>query len=218
VKKGVVLLLTLFFITTISVLVLQNLDDTDTFLKKQNYIVDNTQVLISIKDTKNEVAKLIKRYKDDIDEALETDFFANNYIPINLSNLNVTFKLSKYDSIDINNINEKESNNILRTFNENNVYNFDLFKQIYNEKIEFNSKKSDNNKIQNHKQLDDIINTFIIRSSSDDILRIKDSLGFIKSDNLYELIIKAEYDEAKTMAYYILSQEGEVKYFDISFN
>ncbi len=211
-KKGVVLLITLFFITAISVIVLKNLDDTDKFLEKQNYILNNTQVLISVKNIKNEVAKLLNENKDDIDDALKDGAIT---LPINIQDLSITSILEKYVKIDINEMKNKDSKVVEDFFISNDIFDYALFKSIYNEKIE--ELIEDNKKVNNSKQLDDIINTFIMKSQKKDILNIKNSLGFLNPDNLYELNIEINFNNAKAQAYYILKNDGKVQYFDISF-
>jgi hypothetical protein len=210
-KKGVVLLLTLFFIMAISLLILKNIDDTDVFITKQNYKINNTQVLITIKNTKNEVSKLLKENKDLVDESLEKDFL-QNYIPFNIENLNIEFKLSNYDKTDINEIKIDTSQTIENIFDDNNIFDYELFKDVYFEKL-----KDKERKVETSKQLNDIINTFIIKNNSNNILKIKDKIGFLKSENLYLLDIKVSFNDSKAFAYYILENSGKVQYFDISF-
>jgi len=211
VKKGVVLLITLFFITAISLLILKNLDDTDVFLEKQNYSLNNTQVLIAIKNTKNEVSKLLKEHKDSIDKVLENEVLQTG-IPIKIDDLDINFGIKKYEKLDINEIRNKDSQIVEEYFASNNIFDYELFKDIYKKKLETEDKK-----IETSKQLDDIINAFIIKSYSEEILKIKDDLGFFKSEDLYELSIDAKYNSAVASAYYILKNDGKVKYFDISF-
>lgn len=210
-KKGVVLLITLFFITAISLLILKNLDDTDVFLEKQNYSLNNTQVLIAIKNTKNEVSKLLKEHKDSIDKVLENEVLQTG-IPIKIDDLDINFGIKKYEKLDINEIRNKDSQIVEEYFASNNIFDYELFKDIYKKKLETEDKK-----IETSKQLDDIINAFIIKSYSEEILKIKDDLGFFKSEDLYELSIDAKYNSAVASAYYILKNDGKVKYFDISF-
>lgn len=193
-------------------MVVKNLDDTDKFLQKQNYIQDNTQVIISIEDFQKEVGKLLKQNSKDIDEVLENDIFEDSFMKLKLKELDLSFKLKKYDRVDINDIAVKDSNILREYFSNNNVFNYDYLVDIYKEKFQ-----NSDTKVENSKQLDDIINTFILRSYSKDILKIKDNLGFFKPDNLYELDIKVKYNSATASAYYILKKEGEVQYFDVSF-
>lgn len=210
-KKGVVLLVTLLFITAISVLILKNLDDSNKFLENQNYIINNSQVLISIKNLQVEVAKLISKNKDNIDKALEDDFFK---VPLNLNieNLNIDFTLKKYDKININDMNDKDSTTVEKLFLKNDIFDYDSFKQVYKKKLQ-----GSNLKVTTTKQVDDIIKTFNKETQNQKIIQIKDKLGFLTNKNLYELNLHISYFSSKAKAYYILNNEGEVKYFDISF-
>lgn len=114
-KKGIVLLMTLFFITAISVLVLKNLYDTEQFLEKQNYQLNNTQVLIAIKNTQKEVGRLLKENKESVDKALQNDIFQNS-IPFEIENLKIDFTVSNYSKVDINMIKDKNSNDVKNLF------------------------------------------------------------------------------------------------------
>lgn len=210
-KKGVVLLMTLFFITAISILVLENLDDTQQFLEKQNYKLNNTQVLVAIKNTQKEVSKLINEKKENLDKALENDIF-QNYIPLELGELKINFRISNYSKVDINKIKGKDQNGIKNLFYENNVFDYDSFVDIYNEKLPLKDSK-----VENTKQLEEIINLLIKQVENEDIKTIEEKLGFLSAENLYELNINARYIASKAKAYYILKNNGEVQYFDISF-
>ena len=208
-KKGVVLLITLFFISTISLLVLKNLDDTDKFLVEQNYVLNNTQVLISIKNTKDEVSKLLKKYKDEVDKILAEGLIV---LPINLEGLNIIISFDIYDRVNINDIKKESSTTVKDLFISYNISNYNDFESIYKEKL-----SKSNQKVQTNKQLDDIISTFIKKVENKKIEEIRDYLGFIDAENLYELNISSSYLTTKAEAVYLLNKEGKVQYFDISF-
>lgn len=210
-KKGVVLLITLFFITAISILVLKNLDDTDTILEKQNYTLNNTQVLIAIKNVQSEVGRLILENKENVDDALEDDIFQTP-LPINIEDLDIKFSVKKYERTDINDINKKDSKTVQNLFLDNDIFDYSDFEEIYKEKL-----LTSNQKVETTKQVDDIINTFIMRTENQRIYSIVDELGFFSDESLYELDINTKYLGSNASAYYILDKEGKVKYFDISF-
>lgn len=211
-KKGIVLLMTLFFITAISVLVLKNLYDTEQFLEKQNYQLNNTQVLIAIKNTQKEVGRLLKENKESVNKALQNDIFQNS-IPFEIENLKIDFTVSNYSKVDINMIKDKNSNDVKNLFFENNVFDYDRFVDIYNETLPLKDSK-----VETTKQLEDIFSNLIKQVGNEDIKRLKDKLGFLNESNLYELNINANYFASNAKAYYILNKDGKVKYFDISFN
>ena len=210
-KKSIVLLITLFFIMAISVLVLKNLNETEEFLKNDNYITNNTQILLAVKNTQKEVSKLLVKYKNDVDEALENDIFETS-IPINIEELQINFKIQNYARVNINQIKVKDSKIVEKIFVENDLYDYSLFEQVYKQKISGESQK-----VETSKQLDDIIYTFIKQYNNEKINEIKEYLGFFDQQNLYELYIDVSFFNSTAIAYYILNKDGKVQYFDINF-
>lgn len=210
-KKGVVLLITLSFIIMISLLVLKNLDDTDTILEKQNYILNNTQVLIAIKNIQEEVGRLILENKDNVDSALDNDIFQTP-VSINIEDLQIEFNVKKYDRININDINVKDSKTIQNLFSSYDIFDYADFEDIYKDKLTITDQN-----VETTKQVDDIINSFILLTENQDIYKIVNELGFLSEESLYELDINTQYLGSSAIAYYILDKEGKVKYIDISF-
>ncbi|XOB63359.1 hypothetical protein ACMC56_06010 [Campylobacterota bacterium DY0563] len=212
-KKGVVLFITIAFVTIISIFILKNLDNTDKYLENQNFIASNTQLLISIQNTQEQVSKILVNNKSTVDKFLE-DTLVDSSIPlkVNIEDLKIDFNFNKYEKVDINILSKDDKSKINELFSNNNVYNFYLFLDTYTEILQSSDKN-----ITNRNQLYDIINTFIIRDESSEIEKIINDLGFIDGEDLYELNVNAEYLNAKAKAYYILNKSGEVEYFDISF-
>lgn len=204
-KKSIVLLVSLLFITAISTLILKNLDDTNEYISEQNYKLNQSQLLMIINNAKNEASKFIKKYPDDL-PPLEN-------IPFTLKDVDLQLSLVTYDKYDLNLLREKDIErykSIQEFFWDNSVDGF--------ENLQYLLKGSE--PISNSKQLDDIITTFIKQIYSDDILRVKDSLGFIEVPNdskLYELKIRVNYLKQMAKAYYVLDKDGKVKYFELSF-
>ncbi|MGA1933230.1 hypothetical protein ACH5BF_11045 [Arcobacter sp. YIC-464] len=204
-KKSIVLLVSLLFITAISTLILKNLDDTNEYISEQNYKLNQSQLLMMINNAKNEASKFIEKYPDDL-KALEN-------IPFTLKDVELQLSLIEYDKYDLNLLRENDIEkykSIQEFFWDNSVDGF--------ENLQYLLKGSE--PISNSKQLDDIITTFIKQIYSDDILKIKDSLGFIKAPDdskLYELKIRVNYLKQMAKAYYILDKDGKVKYFELSF-
>lgn len=210
-KKGIVLLITLFFITAISVLVLKNIDDTDTFLERQNYVLNNTQLLISIKNTQEQIETILaKNEKDYIENILGTEGIS---FPIVIHELTITSTLTNYDRVDVNIIKKEDSKIFKELFDEYNIFDYGIFEDIYNLKLQ--TKDTNEKSIDTNKQLDDIINDFIIKTENHQIEKIRKKIGFINNAK-YELNIDAQYLGTNTKAYYILNEKGEVLYFDIS--
>ncbi|WP_321314840.1 hypothetical protein [Halarcobacter sp.] len=212
-KKGVVLFITIAFVTIISIFILKNLDNTDKYLENQNFIVSNTQLLISIQNTQEQVSKILVNNKNTVDKFLE-DTLLDSSIPlkINIEDLKIDSTFNRYEKVDINTLSKDDKSEINKLFMDNNIFNFYLFLDIYTEILQRSNKN-----ITNRSQLYDIINTFTIRDESSEIEKIINDLGFIDGEDLYELNVNAEYLNAKAKAYYILNKSGEVEYFDISF-
>lgn len=210
-KKGIVLLITLFFITAISLLVLKNLSDTDEFLENDNLISNNTQVLIGVKNTQKEVSKLLVKYKDDVNEALENELLSST-IPISIEELDIKFSIKKSEKIDINKMKKEDSKVVENLFLENDIFDYTYFKEIYTQKLQEGLARVDTSK-----QVDDIISTFIKETENKKIEDIRDYLGFIDKENLYELNVFVNFLKSSARAYYLLDEEGKVQYFDISF-
>ena len=103
-----ILLITLFFISALSVLILKNLDDSEQFIKAT--ALDNTliQLKITSRNIEDQVRKLIKKYNNNIDDVVK---ITQNGIPMNLKGIDMLIKLEYYNDIDcnINDINKSTS-------------------------------------------------------------------------------------------------------------
>ena len=113
---------------------------------------------------------------------------------------------------------------LIELFYDNNVFDYAYFSEIYNEKKE-KYFKEDN--INSYKQIDDILQEFIKKTYSNNILKIKDRIGFFDFDqdkaendekyDYYELIVKINFLKEFIKARYILNNEGKVENFELSF-
>jgi hypothetical protein len=209
-KKAIVLFITLFFIIAFSILIMKNLDDTDKYIQQSEYQSNINQVLISIKNTQEQFSNLLSKHTNKIKDILEEEGSISGKIPLSQKELNITFNIKDYDKVDVNIQKGKENKALRDLFNDNGVYDYAYFVDIYHQKV--------TDKIKNNKQLLDIINNFIIKTNNYQIKRIENQLGFLTSQDMYELDIEATYYEAKARASYVLDTKGEVRYFDISFN
>ncbi len=210
-KRSIVLLISLFFILSLSVLIIKNLDDTNSYLKEKNHKINMIQIITSIKNLQSEITRIIQNNKDYINTLLDNE--NTSYMPIKVNEINILFLIKKYDKVDINTLkeDEKKYKEIKNLFFRNNISNFETFKDIYkNNEIEF----------ENNKQVYDIIEKFIKKTYNNKIIDIKSKIGFIKKESdvqLYELFIKIYFSDEFAKAYYILNDKGEVKYFESSF-
>lgn len=222
-KKSIVLLISLFFISALSFLIIKNLEDTNNFIEEKNHKINRVQLLTSIKNMQVEISKIFKNNTKDIDNIiLELN---SEYIPINIKDISILFTIVKYDKVNINlltNKNSQKYEEIKSLFLDYEINNFNTFRNVFKTyEYKYKSNTSSNaDFIKNNKQIDDIITAIIKETYSDKILLIKDKIGFLKTEeneNLYELFVKVNYLTDFAKAYYILNEKGEVKYFESSF-
>jgi hypothetical protein len=217
-KKSIVLLISLFFIAAVSLLILKNLEDTDSYINEQNSKFTKTQIIFLINNAKDEVSKILSQNQgNDISSYLDVDY------PIVLKEALITITLEEYDKYDINLLNkkdEKDYENLKKFLEKNGVYDMENLKYLM----------QNNENIKNYKQRDDLLNDFAIQVYDKRILDLKDYLGFIKFDKkdtaindekkeilFYELFVKVDYLKQFAKAYYILNKNGGVEYFEFSF-
>jgi len=93
-KKGIILLVTIFFITTISILILQNLQDTDMFLDELSYDKSSIQMQISIKNVKDEIPKFLRKLKKDYKDEFDTMIKKPIILPLKIQNSNINILLN----------------------------------------------------------------------------------------------------------------------------
>lgn len=218
-KKSIVLLISLFFIATLSLLILKNLKDTDSYLSEQNAKFTKTQILFYINNTKDEVSKVFSKNLDR--EALKE--YVGLEFPLFIQDAKITMRLEEYDKYNINLLGEKDEKKyeFFKDFLiRNDIYDIDILRENFLE----------NNKIKNSKQLDFLLEKFQKESYTSDIFKVKDYIGFMNYDKkeisqnekekeilFYELFIKVDYLKQFAKAYYILNKNGGVEYFEYSF-
>ena len=102
-KKGVILLITLFFIISISILILKNLSDTNSYLTEQNSKFAKVQMLYYINNIKNEFLRLLK---DTNKEGL-VKYFNMNF-PVQMEDIKIKIRLEEYNKYNINLLKAKD--------------------------------------------------------------------------------------------------------------
>lgn len=218
-KKSIVLLTTILFMAAISLLILKNLEDTNSYISVENSKFTKTQILYYINNSKVEVTKLLSK---NFDREILKEFTEFEY-PILFQDANISIKLKEYDRYNINLLKEKDEKkyeNFKNFLQRNDVYDIYTLKNIL---IEFEN-------INNNKQLNSLLDKFEKESYKADISKIKDYIGFIDYDKkeffqnenekdikFYELFVKVSYLNEFAKAYYILDKTGGVKYFEYSF-
>lgn len=217
-KKSIVLLVSLFFITALSLLILKNLKDTDSYLSEQNAKYIKTQMLFYINNSKEEISRVLSLNleKDALKEYIGLEF------PIFFQDAKITMRLEEYDKYNINLLNEKDEEKY-KYFKEflisNQIYDVEVLKNIL-----------DMQKIKNTKQLDFLLENFEKESYTSETSKVRDFIGFMNYDKkeftqnenekeilFYELFIKVDFLKQFAKAYYILNKNGGVEYFEYSF-
>ncbi len=180
-KKSIVLLITLFFISAISILILQNLKDTDQFLDEISSQNSLDQIQITIDNINKEIPKYLKKNIDDID-----DILANaSAVPLQFGNVDILLSIEEYVLPQFNMNNISPGMIAEDDFMNNINYQYD-FLQIVNK----NNKKHD--KYQNNNQIQQTIEEYITLTKDEDILKIKDEFTYIKED-VNKTLILCEY-------------------------
>ncbi len=188
-KKGVVLLITLFFITAISVLILKNLDDSEKFIDEVSQDVSLTQINITNKNVQAEVIKLVNSYQDNIDELLE---IASAGVPFEYGNIKLFVNIEEMilGDCDINKIKNQEDLYSICSdaITQHISYPYDFVEQL-------NKIKSANG-FKNQKQIEFFLQKYQNITKDEKIMDIKDSFGFmnISSDSGDNRYIKCSFD------------------------
>lgn len=210
-KKSIVLLVCLLFISALSALIVKNLKDTNSYISEQNSKISKIQAILLVDNMKTQIGNLLRiNQNNDLDKIIKKMF--KNYIPFLVDDIKLSFKLDVYEKKDLNQLNlgnEEEKQKVINFLNDKYVYNIQMLIDELKGKT-----------IKTNKQLDRIINNFVKNSYDENIKKIRKDLGFKKTDKinkLYELYIKIDYLKQFIKAYYILNKNGGVEYFELSF-
>jgi uncharacterized protein YxeA len=172
-KKGVILLITIFFITTLSVLIMKHLKDSEEFIEEVSLEQSLTQIRVTSENIKEEIKKVVDEHSDNIDEIVE---ITSSGIPFDYGNVNAFITLDYFDSEDalcnINDINfsnvTEECEDVVRHIS----YEYDF--------IELRNKYS---KINNQDRLDYFVKKYQQRTRDDRLDKVLDQLTYISSSN-----------------------------------
>ena len=164
-KKAIVLLISLFFIIAISTLILKNLDDSNEFINISQDTYNLTQTNITVNNVKDEVLKLFKNKKDNIDYLLGV---LPNNLPLNFKNIMLQINITKIEPDELYNLNNPNiSDNIDDNMTNNIYYTYDFFSLIKDKNI------------TNFRQIDSLVNEYIFITKDKKILNIKDKFSFL---------------------------------------
>ena len=125
------MLVSLFFITAISALIIKNLDDTDSYISEQNSKFSKTQIIFLINNIKDEVSSVIALNNENEDK--QKDYIKKYYgieFPLEIKDARITFKLVPYAKENINMLQDddiEKQKDLIELFYNNNVYYFPYF-------------------------------------------------------------------------------------------
>ena len=176
-KPAVVLLVTLFFITTISVLIMKNLDDSNQFIKEVSYDIVLTQLQITNENVRDQMKELIEnKEKDEIDKIID---ITKDGVPFNYGNVKLVITLDddSKKSCNMSQLNSVED--FYAKCNqytiENVGYDYDLIQQI--------KKYKGGSTINTQAQVDFILDKYIQVTKDDRIDEVRDTFGYRDSNN-----------------------------------
>lgn len=210
-KKGIVLLISLFFIAAISILILVNMKDTEGYINENNSKFNKTQLLFLIKNLQNSISERLAsvKEKEEMKEYISRNFL--DYIPLNIENIYIMFTLKVYEKLDINKLitgNDEEKSEIESELISSDVFDISVLSELLK-----------NTNVNSRKKFDDILYKYEKYTKNRSIYNISEKIGFIevKENNLYEITIKIKNLGELVVANYILDENGKVEHFEISF-
>ena len=179
-QKAIILLITLFFISAISILILKNLNDSEKFFKVIQTSTALTQTNITINNIKNEILTLFKKEKNNLDKVFE---FLPEILPLEFENIKSIISINQIYPKDYYNLNDKLLNTkIDDEFKQNVNYTYDFFSLI---------KKR---KITNYRQINYIIDEYITLTKDDKITNIQDKFIYFDMNDTNATYVSCKYD------------------------
>ncbi len=178
-KKSIVLLITLFFISAISILILQNLKDTDDYLNTLTFDASLSQTQITMDNMMDEIPKYLKANIDNIDIILEN----SSAVPLNFENIDIVLNISEYEfaQFNINNLTQEQITS--EDFVNNINYRYDFLEIVKSNKLLLKDKK-----YISQAQIQQTIREYVEETKDIDILNIKDDFTFLEDINNSRLI------------------------------
>ncbi|MEA3513311.1 MAG: hypothetical protein U9R37_06890 [Campylobacterota bacterium] len=220
-KKGIVLLITLFFISTISIIILKNLDDSNKFIDTISLDTTLAQMKMTNENIQKEITKLLNDNKDN-DEVLEMIIeFLSEGIPFDYGNISTFLSLDNYDN-DGCNLYDYNSSKSLTEQCDNEITNNILYQYEFERILE-----TYKNKIDTQDRIDFIIDEYINLTQDDKIDEIRDQFRYIKDDSndtntveLYECKYNIEINNKKASSSFIidLNDLNKTKEFRFTLN
>jgi hypothetical protein len=164
------------FISAISILIMQNLKDSESFLKVVNSGLNLTQTQVTIKNINYEIMKFFKDKKEDIDDII--DKIPKN-IPFTLKDdIIIQLQIEQFNPENYIFIDDINQSLPPEEFEVNVDYKYRFF-----EILKKNKKLLSNHKFTNQKQLNNMIQEYITDTSDTRILNIKDKFAYGSFEN-----------------------------------
>jgi len=194
-KKSIVLLLTLFIITAISLIILTFLKENEKIISYSFFDKDLAQINLLIKDINKEILAYMKKTGDDLDEELPAN------LPFDLKGIKLNFDLE------------------LTNFEDNIVINKNLFKNLQNneiilENVEFLydfTQIFKNKNITSFYQINYLIDKYKKITNDKKILNIKDLLIYPKIKNSkYKLFYTIDSNDNKADILVFISKDYNI--------
>ena len=211
-KKSIILLITMLFITAIILLIMDNLKDSDKFFNTSSSGANFVQMNVSIKNINNELIKQLNKVsKEDLEDAFKKIKLLTT-MPIEIIKIkNIDSKMITQDNY--YDINKDYTNTDDSYLIENIDYRYDLFKLVKDKNI------------TNSRQLTSIINDYINITKDDKILKLIKDDKFLINYKQYDdinntkLFISCNYDlqinNLKSHIDMIFEhKKNDIKYFD----
>lgn len=193
-KKSIVLLITILFISSISILILNNLTSSEKYLIAANKEYSNAQIILLVKNTQKNLLDFFsdKKFYDDYIKLDDADMI----LPLSLKNIDLSIQVSPYaKDYNINDFfqEDKKKEFILKLENlfSMNRADYYIFSEILNDYY-YNYKSNDSNNqfISTSKQLRAIITSFKNKTDFVDISFLYEKIGFLSSEYIEDNIRK----------------------------
>lgn len=182
-KKGIILLITLFFIAAISVLILQNLEDSEKFLRESSLDTDLAQFKITHTNVQKEIIKTLNNNKGAIEKELEEAVV----LPLQYGDILLTIELQQVYEESLCNINNlKKRADIVKYCGEDIGYalaNTTLFIENLTPYLPITSQS----------QLDYFLDEYIQQSNDEQIEKVQHFFGYRQIDSTQAQYIRCDY-------------------------
>ena len=175
-KQSIVLLITLSFITAISLIMLKNLNDSEKFIKEVSFTSDLAQIKIAHSNIQDEIIKYLNKNKDKSDIIDGIIEIVEMGIPLEYGDLSVTFNLDDFAPLDcyLNDIKtvEQLTTKCGEEMVDNITYPYEFIDKLKKYKP-FSSKY----------QIDYFLDDYIQDTKDDKIYLVKNDFEFLKIDS-----------------------------------